>query len=329
MTRFAAFLLWLTASAAQAACPGTDLIAALPAEDRAALEAQAAAKAYPKGILWRAEKDGRTLFLVGTMHLHDPRHADTLARIDPWLQAAGTVFLELGQGDEKRLQAMIAEEPDLAFITEGPTLPDLLAPEDWEALTAAMQERGFPGFLVAKMKPWMALANLSMSRCDMENMQKGLRGLDAMIMDRAAELGKPAKALEPIETILTLFAAYSMEEQLELLRLSLSQVFQDSADQTVTVAESYFREDIQLIWEFTEWLSAQTPDLTPEELAEQMAKMEDLMIVQRNTAWMDLILASETDDLIAVGALHMPGEYGLLRLLEAEGFSITRETLRP
>lgn len=329
MPRLAALFLALsTATAsAQAACSGTDLFTTMPAEELAALHDTAAEAPHPEGILWRAEKDGRVLHLVGTMHLHDPRHQVTLDRVTPMIEDADTVFLELGAGDEARLQRMIAEDPALAFITEGPTLPDLLEPEVWNDLKAAMAERGMPGFMVAKMKPWMAMANLGMTRCDMENIQKGLRGLDAMISELAIDLGKPPVALEPVDTALKLFSEYTQEEQLELLRLSLLQQTENSADMSVTVAEAYFREEIQVIWEFTMALSRQMSDLSPEELEAEIAKLEELLIVRRNAAWMDLILGSDTDDVIAVGALHMPGRAGLLSLLEEAGFTVTRLSL--
>lgn len=330
MLRLAALFFALSSGAALAAeCAGTDLLATMPEADRSELLARAAENPFPAGILWRAEKDGRTIHLVGTMHLFDPRHEATLERVTPMIEASGTVFLEMAEGDEARLQQMIAEKPSLAFITEGPTLPDLMAEDDWQALKDAMTERGMPGFMTAKMKPWMAMANLAFSRCDLVNIQAGKTGLDGMIIDRAIALGKPAVALEPIDTAFNIFAEYTLDEQIDMLRLTLLQQMGSATDMSHTTVSAYFREEVQLIWEFSLAQAELTADVSPEELDAQIAKIEELLLTRRNRAWMEPILASDTDDVIAVGALHLPGEDGLLALLEVEGFTITRLPLAP
>ncbi|WP_425051655.1 TraB/GumN family protein [Psychromarinibacter sp. S121] len=328
MRKFLTFLFLalvaLRPAAATADCGGSDLITALPADEQARLRDLADAVPHGSGILWDAERDGRHILLVGTMHLYDPRHEATMEQVRPFLETADAVYLEMGSGDEARLQRMIAAEPSLAFITEGPTLPDLLGEEDWARLREAMADRGVPGFLASQMRPWMAMAQLGMTRCDLEALQEGKRGLDGMITAAAEAMDKPALALEPIDTALKAFAAFTEEEQLDLLRYGLAQQAGQSADQAVTMAEAYFREEIQLIWEFTIAQSVDDPAFSAEELADQIDRFETVLIEDRNAAWMERILSAEGDTLVAVGAMHLPGEAGLLHLLEEEGFSVTR-----
>jgi len=319
----------LLSSAARAACPGTDLILGMPETDRAALRAAAREHPYAEGILWRATKGDRTVHLVGTMHLYDPRHAAMMDRLEPMLSQVEAVFLEVGAGDQAKLQRMIAEDPQLAFLTDGPTLPELLAPEDWDRLSAALADRGVPAFLASKMKPWMALANLGMTRCDFDNIRNGLLGLDSMIIKAAVAQGKPPVALEPIDTALKIFAEFTQAEQLMLLRLTLAQQADDSADQAVTLSAAYFREEIQLIWEFALAQSADVPGMSEDMLAEQNAKLEEILVTRRNKSWMGPILTSGGDALVAVGAMHLPGEYGLLALLAQNGFAIERLPVAP
>ncbi|MDF0597852.1 TraB/GumN family protein [Psychromarinibacter halotolerans] len=322
-------LVALRPATATADCGGSDLITALPADEQERLRNLADAVPNGTGILWDAQRNGRHVLLVGTMHLYDPRHEATLDQIRPFLETADTIYLEMGAGDEARLQRMIAAEPSLAFITEGPTLPDLLGEEDWDRLRAAMADRGVPGFLASQMRPWMAMAQLGMTRCDMEALQSGKRGLDGMITAAAEALDKPALALEPIDTALTAFAAFTQQEQLDLLRYGLSQSTDQSADLAVTMAEAYFREEIQLIWEFTVALSEADETFSAEELEDQIARFEKVLIDDRNRAWMDRILSADGDTLVAVGAMHLPGDAGLLHLLEAEGFDVTRRARTP
>lgn len=317
----------LFASPIWAECFGEDLLAAMPEAERAEISGLAEAQPYANGILWEARRGDQLIRLVGTMHFHDPRHDATLAQVTPWIESADTVLLEMGEGDEARLQAKIAKEPSLAFITEGPTLPDLLSEEDWQRLSAAMTERGTPSFFAAKMRPWMALVSLGLTKCVVEDIAQGKQGLDATIIALAREIGNPAQALEPYDTAVTLFGGYSDAEMIEFLSLYLSQDNIDPEDQNHTMVEAYFREEIRILWEFGVAQSlAQPMGMSRDEILAEYTRFEDLLITQRNLGWMDPILsAAEVGPVfVAVGALHMPGENGLLRLLERDGFEITR-----
>lgn len=326
-TLLACFTAALISSApSHAQCTGTDLLAQLPAETRSALRAAAHAQPYPDGILWQARKDDRVIHLVGTMHFADPRHTATMDRIRPLIDRAATVFLELGDGDEARLNAHLAANPGLAFIVEGPTLPDLLSPEDWATLKDAMADRGMPGFMVAKMQPWFAMMNLGLSKCIVQQIAAGKKGIDQTITDYAASVGKPARALEPFDTAFGLFTSYSDEESLEFLRLSLAAELADPDDQHETLTTAYFREEIRIMWEYSVHQALAHPDYPEEQVRSDMARIEKILIEDRNRAWVDRILpATDTGEvLVAAGALHLPGDAGLLRLLEQEGFTLTR-----
>ena len=38
--------------------------------------------------------------------------------------------------------------------SDGPTLPERLSPDEWDALSQAMSDRGTPGVITARMRPW-------------------------------------------------------------------------------------------------------------------------------------------------------------------------------
>lgn len=307
-------------------CDGTDLLAEMPEVARAKLERAADAQPYPEGILWRAQKGDRIVHLVGTMHFADPRHAATMDRVRPLIERAETVFLELGDGDEARLNAHLAANPGLAFIVEGPTLPDLLSERDWAVLKDAMANRGIPGFMVAKMQPWFAMLNLGLSKCVVQQVAAGKKGLDQTIIDFAASVGKPARALEPFDTAFGLFTGYTDAELLEFLRLTLAAEMIDPDDQHATMTAAYFREEIRIMWEYSVQQALTVPGYTEEQVRADMARMEKVLIEDRNRAWMDRILPATDrgEVLVAAGALHLPGDVGLLHLLEQEGFTLTR-----
>jgi len=309
-----------------AQCVGTDLLAEMPATEQAELRAVADAHPYPNGLLWRAERGDEMVHLVGTLHVADPRHADTFAQIKPLIERADTIFLELGEGDEARLQAKIASDPGLAFIIDGPTMPEILPQEDWDSLRAAMSDRGVPGFMAAKLKPWMLMMTVGISKCVFAELQAGKRGLDHAIMEYASDINNPAQALEDFDTAMRIFDGYSDAEMLDFLRLALVQEQGDADALHATLVEAYFREEIRLIWEFTIRQSFGIEGYTEEQVLAEAARMEDALAIQRNRNWMDRILpaAAKGEVFVAAGALHLPGDQGLLNLLKNEGFTLTR-----
>ena len=327
MLRLFALLFSLIALPAYAQCVGTDLISEMNPERRAALYDAANDDPYPNGFLWQATRGDQIIHLIGTLHVYDPRHQATFDQVKLWLDAADTILLELGDGDEARVQAAMATNPGLGYIVDGPTLPELLSPEDWALLSNAMKSRGIPGFLAAKMKPWTVLITLGSSACLLGEVQQGKRGLDHLILDYAASIENPGQALEPFDTAFHLFDAYDQDEILEFVRLTLRLEDFSPDDQLYTTIQAYFRGDVRIIWEFAlDQGLAHPQGMSRDDILAEYAKLEEALIYNRNRAWMDPILtaADKGRVVVAAGALHLPGEDGVLRLLEKHGFTLLR-----
>lgn len=320
---FAASLV-LGMPAARADCVGSDMIDNLPQAEQQALRAAADAVPYPSGNLWRAEKQGQVIDLVGTYHLNDPRLDPILARVLPMLDQAKTLLVEAGPEEEKALKDRIAREPALMIITDGPTLPESLPPEIWQRLSAAMADRGIPGFMAAKFRPWYISMMLSIPTCAMSEMGTP-NGLDKQIISAAETRGKPVQALEPYDTVFHIFDALPEPDQLSMVTSALA-MEDDAEDMSATLASRYFAGESRLIWEFMRSETLKLPGYAPEQVAQEFATMEEAMINTRNRAWIPVIEAAAAKGavLVAFGALHLPGEEGVLNLLAQDGWVITR-----
>lgn len=320
----AALMFMLFGSSVSAECAGPSLLDRLDAEKLAGLQAAVAATPFGQGLLWAAERGDARLLIAGTMHLPDPRHDATLAALAPAIRDADLVLLEVTPDEEAAMIAAIAERPEIAVITEGPTLPELLPPEDWDRVAEAARERGIPPFLAAKYRPWLLMMTLSLPPCAMQGMAAGQRGLDHLVMAVAEEAATPMAPLERWDALFGLMTGGTMEEQLEVLKLSLLDPG-PAEEMLVAMREGYFAGRIAEVWE----LSRLSAELLPEGLvAEQevaFAAMEEQLLTRRNIAWIPVIeeaAAASPRLLVAAGAAHLPGEEGLLRLLERRGWSV-------
>lgn len=317
-------VLSLAGMPAAAQCTGTNLIDALPAGERAALLVAADAAPYPSGNLWQATRGDQTVWLVGTYHLDDPRHAAMMDKITPLIDASKTVLVEAGPDEEAALMQHLAADPAVMVNTDGPTLPEVLPDAEWQALADAMRERGVPPFMAAKFRPWYVSMLLSIPTCNLELAQdKG--GLDGLVIDAATARGLPVQALEPYDTLFAIFDGMTAEEQLGMIRSALA-VQGQAEDYAVTLADAYFAGEGRLVWEFSRLMTLKVPGYTPERVAAEFASMEEAMMTRRNIAWIPVIEAAVKDGpvLAAFGALHLSGKAGVLDLLEQAGFTLER-----
>ncbi|WP_103334458.1 TraB/GumN family protein [Pseudotabrizicola formosa] len=312
------------ASAAHAACNGTNLFAQMAAEDRSRLEQAAAEQPFHQGNLFRATKGDQQITLVGTYHLGDPRHDQMLAAVTPHLDSATTLLVEAGPEEEAALMAAVAQDPNL-FIMPDTTLPELMEPAEWQTLSTAMTARGMPGFMAAKFQPWYISVLLAVPPCMMAEVQaQASQGLDHRIIDAAQDRDIPVQALEPYDTVFTLFDSFSRADQIAMLRASLA-IEDQAEDYITTLADSYFAGDSQLIWELMRDISLQMPGYTPEQVEQDLEKMEQALLVTRNRAWIPVIEAAAAKGPVvaAFGALHLPGDHGIPYLLDQQGWTVT------
>lgn len=326
MTRWLfTFALMLTAGAAQAAfCSGTDLRKTLRNDEAAQLDASLEREPYARGNHWLARKGNQTIHVIGTMHLDDPRWGPIITALGPVVAAADQLFVEMTDDDQVEMQLALTEQPEKVFITDGPTLPELLSDDDWQALRSVMAERGLPGFMAAKMQPWMQTLMLSLPSCAIDNPDLAKGGLDMRLIRVAHDAGVPVESLESFDEIYALIAGGTVEEQLDMLMASLP-FAADSEDQFATTAALYFEEASAAAWEFARVMAHRRSDLSSDEIDAMMATFKSNLLDKRNHAWMDRILAShEPTIVVAVGALHLFGDTGVLNLLAREGYTLER-----
>lgn len=316
------------AAPAWSECRGDDLFAKLPPAEQAALSAQAAAVPHGEGLVFRATRSGakgaQDIVLAGTMHLPDARHDALMAELVPHLDRASTLLVEATSEDEAKLKAAAGKDPSLLFITEGPTIPELLPEADWQALRQVLVARGMAPFIAAKMRPVFLAITLSVPPCALDAMGRGEGGLDKRLMAAAEARGLPVEALEPWETVFSLFQGLSVQDNADILRMLTREAI-DAESQTITMANRYFARSPRLIWEFA-LHRARAQGLAEAEVARQAAVSDELLMAGRNRAWIPVLEAAAERGpvLAAFGALHLSGPEGVLALLEQNGWAVTR-----
>ena len=322
MIRILYVLLLLAAFPAWAACTGKDQIALLTEAERKKLAENIARHPYPEGNLWRAEKPGSTVYVVGTIHVPDPRLGPIADRATPWVRAADILIIEASSAMQDDMQRRMTEDPGIAFLTEGPTLIDLLGDELWEQLAADLAARGIPPFMGAKFQPWLLAMTLAIPTCAMDALVSGEQGLDGMLERAAEAAGTPIATLDDLDDIIGMLGAGPMDQQIDMLRIMLM-ADHDQDALFATTLNSYFAGRHRELWEFSRLLSEETGVADPDAA---FAIFEDTLLEDRNRKWETRLpaLIDGRDAVIAVGAAHLSGESGVLRALERSGYLLSR-----
>ena len=135
----------------------------------------------------------------------------------------------------------LASDLSPILITSGPTLIDLMPAEDWNALSTRLTERGVPGWMAAKMRPWFLSTMLGIPPCRIQEPNTDY-GMDARLSDLATGKGNStAYSLESIDEVIAIFDSHPIEDQVQSL-VRMADALDGSEDQLATMANMYFEE---------------------------------------------------------------------------------------
>lgn len=320
-----AFLIGVVAGPVAAQCTGPSLLDRLTPDERDGLHAATADMPFSEGLLWSAQRDGKTLTIAGTIHIHDPGLDAIAARLDDAIAQADLVLLEITPDEEQAMQDALLTSPDRLFITDGPTLPEQLDEETWAMVVEALRARDIPPFLAAKFQPWYLMIALSLPPCAVPEMTSGSLGLDHMVMARASAAGVPMQPLESWDMMLDMLQASESDDQLALLRMSL--LGPDLQEEMfVALRDTYLQERIGQVWELSRLSLRFMPEIDVDEAERILELTRETLLIARNRAWIPVIeAAADRHDriIVAAGAGHLPGEDGILALLEENGWTIS------
>lgn len=269
-----------------------------------------AAPVHTDGVLWQIQGPGDTQpnHVFGTIHSDDPRVLDLDPAIEEAFRSARRYAFELdfdADIHQTMVQAMFDREP--------PTLKEQLGEEDWQRARRAAQARGVPGDALLLMEPWALAITISVPPMD------PAATLDRVLFQRASDLGRPVTGLETAEEQLALFADLPDSEQLDLLRAALDLAEQDAlAPMFDSLTRAWLQGDLAALMEISED-NPMLPD------AERNDAFTERVVDERNERMVERMqpLIERGGAFVAVGALHLPGERGVLRLLEEAGYTVT------
>ncbi len=264
---------------------------------------------FSQGLLFEVRSDqGAVSHVFGTIHSDDKR---TLRLSEPVQQAfdrSHTLCVEVDMAPQKLVSAMT-----MMFLGGQRLLPDILGPDLYARLVTVAGQRGVPEVALRHHKPWAIAVILSTPP------SQGGEFLDLMLYRLALQADKRLVGLESVEEQLGLFDNLSESDQV----LLLEEVLNNSAKMPTIfeeLIETYLQRDLGGLVEINEQQMVDSdPELTAR-LTTQLIDDRNLRMVQRLQPYLE-----QGGVFVAVGALHLPGELGILKQLQTKGFQVVRK----
>lgn len=263
------------------------------------------------GLLWRIHKPQQPAsFLFGTIHLDDKRVKDLDNQVVRRFNEAKTLCLEILPNRETQVgigRAML--------LPQGQFLDEIVGESLFNRLSLLLNKRGMTPLESIHLKPWAAMIVLSRPE------SQGGYALDEQLYHWAVHQYKHLCALETLDEQLSVFDELNQEDQVTLLKDSLDFMPEVQALNEKLV-QSYLKGDLDEIYRRS--MELQSKD---DELAKRLMHS---LVNRRNQRMLERILPEleKGRAFIAVGALHLPGEQGLLNLLRRAGFAVTPPSLK-
>lgn len=268
---------------------------------------QAAWGVDEQGILWRIEgAAAQPSYLLGTIHSDDARVTALPAPIAQRFQQADSFSGEIDMDLPSLMQASQA-----TLLNEGESLQQLLDPALYQQTVKLLAPYGMPELMVQRMKPWAAAATLSLPRP-----QTGLF-LDMLLYTQAAAQGKRVYGLETVSEQVGAMEAMPRDLQIAMLRDAIAQ--RDQLDHIIEqLITAYLQRDLRKLEAISD-MAMQQGDARVAQL------FNSEVVVNRNRRMLERMQPRlrEGNAFIAVGALHLPGEEGLLTQLRNRGYRVS------
>jgi hypothetical protein len=269
---------------------------------------------YGQGLLWQIDGAGPApSYLFGTMHTADEEVTALAPPVLDALERAQSLSLEVIMTPEAQMSLGFA-----MMLSDGRTLEQVVGPDLFQRAVTAGRPYGFGQDQFRLFKPWAVMTLLSLPPSEVKRQAAGEKALDHRLQEAATQRGLALHGLEQIEEQIAMFNDMAEDDQIAMLDATIAQ-----SDQVEVMFEkmrgAYLDQNPAQIFEM---MQAQQTGVDPglvETFTERLLDARNERMAER----MQPRLA-EGGAFVAVGALHLPGEGGILKLLEGQGYQLTR-----
>jgi uncharacterized protein YbaP (TraB family) len=260
-----------------------------------------------QALLWKIEKKGmdKPSYLFGTIHLIEKEYFFFPDKLQKLVEKSDLLIMELaGIPDQQEALQHIQLKEGVFFDYFSTEQTDSIL--RWAKVELHMNDAQFKG-VMTKMKPFVAVQLATQMHFF------GKTESYELTLDELAKKNEiPVKGLETVEEQMSLFDGLSRKEQSEMV-MEIVRNPKEQYESTEKMEQLYVRQQVDSLY-----MQIVNSEGT---IAAENARFID----DRNIRWVPMIEESirQKKSFIAVGAGHLGGPNGVIRLLQRRGYTLT------
>ena len=260
--------------------------------------------------VWAIEKDGRLMFIGGTLHLLTPEDYPLPAGFEAAYRQAERVVFETDM-DKLRGPRFQQQLQQRLTYPDGQNLRQVLRADTYRGLVEFFSARDVPMTDIDRYKPGMVV--ILMTVIELQRLGVVGAGVDDHFNARVSEDGKQKGQLETVAQQIEFIADMGAGNEDAMLSYNLGEI--------ARLPETW--RSMTRAWRDGDM--ATLADLAAKPLRQDFPEIYRSMLLHRNQAWLpqlEALAASQQVELVLVGALHLAGADGLLAALAERGYRI-------
>ena len=257
-------------------------------------------------LLWKVSGNGlkNPSFLFGTFHLLCKEDIHLSDQLKKAMKTSDKIYMEMDMDDPSTMLGGML----YMNMKNDTTLESLYTPEEYQRLKNYFSDTlKMPVMLLQRAKPYFLVALLypRMMNC------ASPVGVEEELMKIAKEDKKEIKGLETIQFQASVFDSIPYEWQAKELLKNIDS-FSVYKNEFETMLDFYKKQQLDSIKSL----------MGKSESGEE--KYDDLLLNNRNKNWVKQLkeIMKNESVFVAVGAGHLVGEMGLIKLLKKEGYKV-------
>ena len=198
------------------------------------------------------------------------------------------------------------------ILKDGRTLEGIVGTELFDKVVVRLAGIGVPRQAANLLKPWAALIMLSAPKSP-----SGMF-LDRKLFLDAKRLGKLIQPLETLDEQLGIFKDMPESDQISMLSAAVDQ-HAELPEMVEHLLGAYLSRDLSELQSLSRDYQTGQSDIA-DRMMERIVDKRNVTMVERLLGTLELGGA-----FVAIGALHLPGDGGVLQMLRREGFDVIAE----
>ncbi|MGQ0595225.1 MAG: TraB/GumN family protein [Gammaproteobacteria bacterium] len=267
---------------------------------------------FDRGLLFQVTKAGHPgSHVFGTIHVGDPRVLALPKPVSEAFENSRGLVIEV-MLDERGLAAFSTH----MLLEPGKSLPTEIGQPLFERAAPLLERYAIPREAALRLRPWVVFTTLNLPP------PTDLVALDLELMRRAQESGKGVQGLESVEEQAAALSGLPLNDQIALLNDAVCHY--DALQREVAgLLRAYLDRDLGMLMALALYRTSERYQASGQD---HYSRLMDSLLWKRNRLMVERMAPrlAEGSSFIAIGALHLAGERGVLALLEDLGYRVSR-----